>query len=373
MQITDYTDETQKYWREESGNTAILPDITNPRIVQDEENPSILHLTWDNLDIPNFSHYQVRCSHTWNLDYTDKHTKVIDKIKTNNLDFKLLNYTHKKNNIRFWIVAYDLLNNRSKNPVKCEGIYEINVEPVQDLIVKQDKIFRNNILISWQYDNKNKNIERFVITIKEEDCPVYQTSIGSNLREFNDYWARHNSLLTVTVAPQYSNGTIEENPLKNIFFVDLKPKKIENIKAFKDEFGITNISWTDNNYVHQFESEVDYELVIVKEDKMNTDIKLSKEQQEENNYQNGYLENQDTVLNRVIAFYDNSSVQGYEVCRKMKKELTERLSLSEGNYIIQLTPHLHDFYINKDGKRIDYIYKGNTSSICYQVKKEHVS
>lgn len=91
-----------------SGNTAILPSVNNFRIIQDDNNKAILHLTWDALDIPNFSHYQIRYSKEWKLDEIDKHSKVIDNIKTTSIDFYLTDYRNGIADVTFWIAAYDL-------------------------------------------------------------------------------------------------------------------------------------------------------------------------------------------------------------------------------------------------------------------------
>ena len=52
--------------------------------------------------------------------------------------------------------------------------------------------------------------------------------------------------------------------------------------------------------------------------------------------------------------------QGYEVVREFNtKELKVSVDLSgEGLYKVQVFPHRHVWYINKDSKRINKIYKG---------------
>ena len=41
--IYDYSNSVQDYWRNKSGNTAILPNITNFRATIDEEDKSLIH------------------------------------------------------------------------------------------------------------------------------------------------------------------------------------------------------------------------------------------------------------------------------------------------------------------------------------------
>lgn len=45
--VYDYSDTIQNYWRNQSGNTAILPNITSFKAVPDEEDKTLIHLTWD--------------------------------------------------------------------------------------------------------------------------------------------------------------------------------------------------------------------------------------------------------------------------------------------------------------------------------------
>lgn len=364
MLITDYTDKTQEYWRNESGNTAILPDITNPEIIQDETDPSILHLTWDNLNVPDFSHYQIRISKEWKPDTTDKHCKIYDYIRTNSIDIKLTNYFNGIVDIRIWIAGYDLLKNRSKNPVLFQGIYHISPGQVTNLVVKQDLTFRNNILISWDYEGNLDLIDKFIVTIEEEDCPPYITS--TKYKDFNHYWARHNGLLKVTVAPQYQSGSIVNFPIKNLYQIDLTPKPVEELKAKKNEFGFTVITWKDEQ-VHQSGSDLVYEVLINKEDKVIDNLKI---EEQTNGIQTGFVNDKNTVLGPSIALDDRPYHHAYEVYRNVTKQLTSKLLLPEGEYKIIVTPHLHDFYVSKDGKRIDYDCKGKSSIIIFRSENE---
>ena len=58
--VYDYSDTIQNYWRNQSGNTAILPNITSFKAVPDEEDKTLIHLTWDAATFENFSHYEIR-------------------------------------------------------------------------------------------------------------------------------------------------------------------------------------------------------------------------------------------------------------------------------------------------------------------------
>ena len=65
--VYDYSDTIQNYWRNQSGNTAILPNITSFKAVPDEEDKTLIHLTWMQL-LLKLSHYEIRCSKDWKLD-----------------------------------------------------------------------------------------------------------------------------------------------------------------------------------------------------------------------------------------------------------------------------------------------------------------
>lgn len=127
-----------------------------------------------------------------------------------------------------------------------KGIFKLSPDPVNNLKVEQDIEIKDKINISWNYDNVNNNsLERFLITIKEEDCPVENTYVSKEDRSYNMYYANHNGLLEVTVAPQNKDGAILQKPIKNLYMINLNPEPVKSLNVEKDEYGLVHITYED--------------------------------------------------------------------------------------------------------------------------------
>lgn len=370
MIITDYTEETQTYWRTESGNTAILPSVNNFKIIQDDNNKAILHLTWDALDIPNFSHYQIRCSKEWKLDEIDKHSKVIDNIKTTSIDFYLTDYRNGIADVTFWIAAYDLEKNRSQTPTMIKGIFKLFPDPVNNLKVEQDIEIKDEINISWSYDNvDNNSLERFLITIKEEDCPVENTYVSKEDRSYM-YYANHNGLLEVTVAPQNKDGAILQKPIKNFYMINLNPEPVKSLNAEKDEYGLIHITYEDPIENHISDNKFNFEIIITKEDNIVHNLKATKNNDNQN-LKDAFLNNDNTSLDSVVLLSEKSNHQGTVIYQEVQKALEKVIALPEdGVYRIDVIAHKHGWYVDKNGVKKTYNYTSDKSSIFIVVSPE---
>lgn len=362
--ITDYTEETQKYWREESGDTAILPSVTNFKIEQDQNNKAILHLSWDSINIDNFSHYQIRCSNKWKIDKTDKHTKVIDNIKTTSIDFYLTDYLKGVADITFWIAGYDLLKNRSKTLTAAKGIYYLAPSSISDLKVTQDNEIRDKINISWKYE-ENANLDRFLISFTEENCKTNKFYVDSSLREYS-FYVDHNGLLEVTITPQNKDGAIAQNPIKNLYMVNLNPEPVKDLNVSKDEYGLVHIKFEDPLENHISDNDFEFEILVTKEDVPVHNLKVTEDNTDVQNLKDGFLNDKNTLLDSTVLLEEKSNYQGVVIYHEVQKTLEKTLTLpEEGSYIIDVIVHKHGWYVNKDGVRKDYLYKSKKISCLF--------
>ena len=322
-------------------------------------------MSWNAVDIDNFSHYQLRCSKEWKIDKTDKHTKVIDNIKTTSIDFYLTDYLNGVADVTFWIVAYDLLKNRSKELTSITGIYYLNPDNISNLKVMQDEEINDKINISWEYNNTDNNLDRFLISFKEEDCKENRLYVDSSLREYS-FYVDHNGLLEVTVTPQNRDGAIAQNPIKNLYMVNLNPEPVKNLNVLKDEYGLVHINFEDSLENHISDNDFEFEIIVTKEDIPSHDLKLIEDNVDIQNLKDGFLNDKNTLLDSTVLLKEKSNHQGIVIYHEVQKTLEKTLTLpEEGSYIIDVVVHKHGWYVNKDGVRKDYLYKSKKVSCLF--------
>lgn len=358
--VYDYSDTIQNYWRNQSGNTAILPNITSFKAVPDEEDKTLIHLTWDAATFENFSHYEIRCSKDWKLDARlgniPNNQVVTDDLTENYLDYKIYNEEDGwAKDISFWIAAYDTRMNRSKEPVNVKLTYCIEPDKVPIVLLEQDKSNKRLIHITWQ-PIQSSVLDRYVLMIQEEDRKPIFLYTNKDTTNF-DYYVSHSCILQVAVSAQLQSGARIKRPEKAVYNISVAPNMIESLNLSVVNMGLT-MTWeeplNDNN------SDLEYHYVITK-------FNLTKEQFKTVFNNNTELIDVYASINEEEKQNLNSSVlyslaqnQGYEVIRELTtKELKASVDLNgEGLYKIQVFPHRHVWYINKDNKRVNKIYEG---------------
>lgn len=354
--IYDYSNSVQDYWRNKSGNTAILPNITNFRATIDEEDKSLIHLTWDAINIPNFSHYEIRCSKDWQLDSrlgNIPNNKIItDNLTDNRLDYRVYNLSNGwVKDVTFWIAAYDTKMNRSISPVSIKLTYNAEPEKVSLILLEQDNSNKKLIHISWN-PIENSQLDRYVIVVQEENTkPVflYSNKSTTNL----DYYVSHSGIMQVSVSAQLSSGVRIQNPEKALYNVSIAPNPIENLTMSVNNNSLL-LTWeeplNDNN------TDVEYHYVVTK---FNISDETFKVIINDNMNSNIY-----TQLNNDYIVIDKGIIQtlahnqGYEISRDFTKSLNTSIELNgKGLYKLQMFVHRHTFFNNTSNYRINEVYE----------------
>lgn len=362
--VYDYSDTVQNYWRNQSSNTAILPNVTNFKAVPDEEDKTLIHLTWDAATFENFSHYEIRCSKDWKLDERleniSNNQVITDDLTENHLDYRIYNEDDGwAKDISFWIAAYDTRMNRSKEPVNVKLTYKVEPNKVPIVLLEQDKSNKRLIHITWQ-PIQSSVLDRYVLMIQEEDRKPIFLYTNKDTTNF-DYYVSHSGILQVAVSAQLQSGARIKRPEKAVYNVSVAPNRIESLNLSVVNMGLT-MTWKEP--LNDDNSDLEYHYVITK-------FNLTKEQfktifqTSDNNTE--FVDIYASINEEDIKQNLNSSVlyslaqnQGYEVIRELTtKELKASVDLNgEGLYKIQVFPHRHVWYINKDNKRVNKIYEG---------------
>lgn len=362
--VYDYSNTIQNYWRNQSGNTAILPNITSFKAVPDEEDKTLIHLTWDAATFENFSHYEIRCSKDWKLDARlgniSNNQVVTDDLTENYLDYRIYNEDDGwAKDISFWIAAYDTRMNRSKDPVNVKLTYCIEPDKVPIVLIEQDKSNKRLVHITWQ-PIQSSVLDRYVIMVQEEDRKPVFLYVNKDITNF-DYYVSHSGILQVAVSAQLESGARIRRPEKAVYNISIAPNRIESLNLSVANMGLT-ITWEEP--LNDDNGNLEYHYVVTKFNLTQEQFKTVAQTSDNNTeliniYASVDGETEQQELDSSVL-YSLAQNQGYEVIRELNtKTLKASVDLSgEGLYKVQVFPHRHVWYINKDNKRINKIYEG---------------
>ena len=196
--------------------------------------------------------------------------------------------------------------------------------------------------------------------VQEEDRKPVFLYVNKDTTNF-DYYVSHSGILQVAVSAQLESGARIRRPEKAVYNISIAPNRIESLNLSVANMGLT-ITWEEP--LNDDNGNLEYHYVVTKFNLTQEQFKTVA-QTSDNNTEliniyasvDGETEQQELDSSVLYSLVQN---QGYEVVREFNtKELKVSVDLSgEGLYKVQVFPHRHVWYINKDSKRINKIYKG---------------